>query len=254
MNCLACNKEIKSFKKYCDRSCQRAYGAEKIYCDCKKCGKPFKACRESIAKNRFKYLCRCCRDNQTGLIPLHSLSGPDSPRWKGGHKHWSKGRNGKDKDGLSWKTQRKLAWERDNYECQHCHQKKNRKPDVHHIKPWMNSHSHALENLICLCQQCHLTEEAKVQEIWGGQLINRNPPIVKEKRACSICHNRIGRGRNKNGNICNSCLVDGKIKEAIELRSQGISLREIMCILNVSMGTASHYANGGKFRGERKVV
>ena len=103
-----------------------------------------------------------------------SQSGSSSPNWRGGHKHWSSGRFGKDKDGLSWKTQRRLAWERDDYvcqHCQHCHEKKNRKPDVHHIVPWMSSHSHALGNLICLCQSCHLKEEAKIQEKWGGTIL-----------------------------------------------------------------------------------
>jgi DNA-binding XRE family transcriptional regulator len=39
----------------------------------------------------------------------------------------------------------------------------------------MNSLSHALSNLICLCQSCHLKEEARVQEKWGGQLMAPRP-------------------------------------------------------------------------------
>jgi hypothetical protein len=45
--------------------------------------------------------------------------------------------------------------------------------------PYRVSQSHALDNLICLCQKCHLTEEAKVQDQWGGQL------EAQFKRVCS---------------------------------------------------------------------
>ena len=120
---------------------------------------------------RRSQTCRSCASDR--------MSGPNSPSWKGGHQQWSPGRYGKDKNGLSWKVQRRLAWERDKFECQHCGEKKNRKPDVHHIKPWMNSLSHALDNLICLCQSCHLKEEAKVQEVWGGALVVTGPSVKK---------------------------------------------------------------------------
>ena len=47
----------------------------------------------------------------------------------------------------------------------------------------MNSQSHALDNLICLCQSCHLKEEAKVHEVWGGQL---NTPSVVTKAKSEV--------------------------------------------------------------------
>ena len=135
---------------------------------CANCGNPLRG-------NQRRFCSRKCKEqhalkSRRVTAPL-DRSGAKNPNWKGGHRHWALGRYGKDKDGLSRKTQRKLAWERDGYTCQHCGEKKQRNPDVHHKVPFRVSQSHALDNLICLCQKCHLTEEAKVQDQWGGQLV-----------------------------------------------------------------------------------
>ena len=161
-------------------------------------------CSQALSGRQTKFCSRNCKDRFAVRTHIPATkkdySGSNSPTWKGGHKRWSPGRHGKDKDGLSWKTQRQLAWERDRYICQHCFTKKSKNPDVHHIRPWMNSLSHALDNLICLCQSCHLREEAKVHEVWGGQLIVREPkppkppkqPRIKREKLpkrpkCKIC-------------------------------------------------------------------
>lgn len=105
-----------------------------------------------FGNRRYRGLCSVCRK-----------SGALSPTWKGGHRHWQAGKVGRDKDGLSWKQQRQLAWERDSYICQHCGKRKDGwRPDVHHVKPYRLSFSHALDNLICLCRRCHKREEARI--------------------------------------------------------------------------------------------
>lgn len=162
MICQGCgNHTAKDWKVYCDKQCQRVYEAQKVETQCRACGQSFLVCQGLLTKRRFKGNCPSCRLRG----PLPSPSGAEHPRWQGGFRYWSPGRFGKDKNGLSWKTQRKLAWERDNFVCQHCGEKKNRKPDVHHIKPWMTSKSHDLANLVCLCQSCHLKEEARLQRM-----------------------------------------------------------------------------------------
>jgi len=166
--CEVCGNQYETrSKRFCSRNCmwkaRPSVLPKPIEAICVSCGE-VRIVRLASGRKAAPNCSSCASDK-------HSGSG--SPVWKGGHKHWSPGRYGKDKDNLSWCVQRKLAWERDNYECQHCHEKKSRKPDVHHIEPWMNSNSHALENLICLCQSCHLKEEAKVHEVWGGQLVSK---------------------------------------------------------------------------------
>jgi 5-methylcytosine-specific restriction protein A len=60
-----------------------------------------------------------------------------------------------------WHTKRKLAFERDDYLCQHCLKKGLMTPavDVHHIidikdQPTLQS-ALDLDNLVSLCKQCH---------------------------------------------------------------------------------------------------
>lgn len=192
---------------------------------CEGCGLEFEQKRK---KAKF-----CSRDCATNCLSGH-LNG----NWRGGHKHWSPGRLGKDKDGLSWRIQRRLAWERDNFTCQHCGKVPKRKPDVHHIDPWMNSMSHALENLICLCQSCHLKEEAKVQEKWGGHV---TPPVKKVEKAivtCPVCGNillRVGRGQDKT-EICQG-ICDCLRAKTLEMRGSGVAVKVISLELNVSERT-----------------
>src|SRR5574343_1227605 len=149
-------------------------------------------------------------------------SGQGNARWRGGHAHWSPGRFGKDAGGRSWVAQRRLAWERDNYTCQHCHERKNRNPDVHHIDPWMNSHSHALDNLICLCQKCHMKLEATIQEKWGGQRCENGTLHLKVRPSCKVC------GRkpiNLRDEMCWTCHTEHLQRQAKELRGMGLTLR-----------------------------
>ena len=172
-------------------------------------------CTTTLQGRQIKFCSRECKERYARrcYTPSQSdWSGPSSPRWKGGCRYWSKGRWGKDKNGLSWKTQRRLAWERDDFTCQHCGERKSRKPDVHHINPWMNSHSHALDNLICLCQSCHLKEEAKVQEVWGG--------VAASDPRCSCG----GRSRLRSG-LCYNCaftLIQQGRESELRLTAPGV--------------------------------
>lgn len=135
--------------------------------------------------------------------------GEGNTRWRGGHRYWSPGRFGRDKDGLSWKVQRRLAWERDSYTCRGCGKHKDGwRPDVHHILPFRVSQSHALENLKCYCRKCHLREEAKVQEQWGTT--DPNSP-ARKRRVCAC-------GRNCIGDACGVCNSKQRKKAATKAK------------------------------------
>ena len=169
----------KASQKFCSKSCGNRFRLKQVALEgcCSVCHRSYTLTRSMVEDRTRKGVAA----GDLSMCGDCGVSGENNPNWKGGHRHWTPGRFGKDKNGLSWKVQRRLAWERDKFTCQHCGEQKNRKPDVHHIEPWMNSQSHALDNLICLCQSCHLKEEAKVQEKWGGQLFmaSRKPKKVK---------------------------------------------------------------------------
>lgn len=178
---------------------------------------------------------------------------------RGGHKQWAQGRQGRDKNGLSWKVQRRLAWERDNETCQHCNEKKSRRPDVHHIDPWMNSQSHALDNLICLCQKCHMTEEAKIQEIWGGQFLEKKPVRcsqcgkgsykLKGLRLCNNCKPKKSKKETK-GRIRYKITDDEFFKLAFPLRNEGATCEEIGALLGLTRQGVAYRFRSHKLKGE----
>lgn len=151
-------------------------------------------------------------------------SGSNSPTWKGGHRYWKEGRWGRDKDGLSWKVQRRLAWERDGNCCRHCGAApKNRRPDVHHVTPYRISFSHALEHLICLCQHCHKVEDAKIPVLWGGKTFGGTPRSKRKNPRCSRCDGR----RKLTDGLCAFCRNDDLASVARTLRLAGLTYRAI---------------------------
>lgn len=65
--------------------------------------------------------------------------------------------------GRSWLKQRALAVARDNGTCQDCGKVVGASIPVHHIKPFRTfateQEANVLENLVCLCQSCHMKRE-----------------------------------------------------------------------------------------------
>ncbi len=202
-------------KIFCSRKCNwtnKKTGAKKEWV-CPDCGDK----RVSKLHGVRVGLCRPCVVKR-----ITGLAGKNNPAWKGGHESWQAGKMGLDKDGLSWKHQRTLAWERDKYTCQDCDKAKfeKRKPDVHHIIPYRISFSHALDNLRTLCQKCHKKADAKIPELWGGKTfggkVSKTP-----KEVCSNCDKKqrlVVEGK------CSWCrLVLDSIPEAKKMYEAGIA-------------------------------
>lgn len=202
---------------------------------CELCGKVY----QSSVRKKDKVVCRSCSQSLR-------FGGSGNPNWKGGHEHWQEGKLGRDKDGLSWKLQRRLVWERDKYTCTLCQKKKDGwRPDVHHVSPYRISFSHALENLISRCRSCHKKDEAKCKDLWNGKTlgghIGREPKVT-----CQDCHNSrrkiVGEGR------CELCRIRNVlVPKAKELRDQGKNYREIALSFGVDHKTVWDWLN--KFDG-----
>lgn len=91
--------------------------------------------------------------------PRRSMKGENHPFWKGGRKRYYGG---------NWKRQKRLALERDGYECRYC-AKSGEEVDlhVHHQIPRRevdvnNSFFNHLFNLMTVCVDCHKAIELKV--------------------------------------------------------------------------------------------
>ena len=216
-------------------------------------------CNQTLLGMQKLFCSRKCKEinnlKKHKLINKHSFKGSNNPAWKGGTHHWQAGKLGRDKDGLSWKIQRKLAWERDSYTCQHCGATGGkRNPDVHHINPYRLSFSHALDNLIALCQGCHKKAEAKIAALWGGHTLQPPRPKKKEERLCVTCN----RPTKSKINLCRSCnqatsarprkdsvrvnRVEAFKKVAFPMRLAGRTCEEIGEALNITrQGVAERF-------------
>jgi len=216
VGCSFCGKFLAGKqRKFCCKKCQHDYEAShNVTLPCVDCG-CLTVFRAHSMHGRFAQLCGVCtRVKSSKLLSARNkilYSDPTkTPRWKGGHKHYSPGRHGRDKDGLSWKTQRKLAWERDNLICKHCGKKDElRRPDVHHILPWPISQSHALDNLLCLCRSCHSKADGKCHDKWGGQLVDPNVPKAINPETICLC----GRRKRAFNILCGFCRGTRKVKK-----------------------------------------
>ena len=84
-------------------------------------------------------------------------SGENSPRWIGGPTTYR---------GRGWLIERENVVKRDNGICQCCGKNVGNSIPVHHIKPFRlfetAKEANDIDNLICLCQSCHMKTENSV--------------------------------------------------------------------------------------------
>lgn len=77
-----------------------------------------------------------------------------------GNRHWNWKGGCSMFRGDDWRWQRNTALRRDNYTCQDCGRKRDSAHlAVHHLVPYRISESNSLENLVTLCQSCHMKRE-----------------------------------------------------------------------------------------------
>jgi len=233
-NCEICNAvfEPKTQKsRFCSKKCTYKFYDRKsiVEFECNNCHK-----KTTKRKRNIKAipLCTTCTLIQAQQRIDHS--GPNNHAWKGGGHNWQAGKLGRDKDGLSWKKQRLLAWEHDSYTCQDCGAKPaKRKVDVHHISPYRVSQSHALDNLISLCQKCHKKHDATQNALWNGKKFGGWTRYPNPKPSCKDCGNK-RRKVNQEGRCLNCQRRNIDVPLAKNLRSQGKTLNEIAQALKVS--------------------
>lgn len=149
------------------------YGPPEVEVCCVKCGTKYMKRRARVLAEN---VCKICVSREAATKLASVQIAEKHPQWRGGHRYWQRGKVGRDKEGLSWKRQSKLARERDNYTCQDCRvgrevKGETWKPDVHHVEPFRLSRSHSLENLRSLCRSCHKKADQKIKDFGVKDLV-----------------------------------------------------------------------------------
>jgi len=192
MKCLWCETTDlpKRRKKFCSDQCSSSWHYEnsKEEYRCLICGVIGKRSSYDKVKTERTGFCRGCSRS-------FCQEGKNNHQWRGGHKYWQAGKLGRDKDGLSWKVQRRLCRERDNHTCQDCGKTKEElgyEPHCDHEIPYRLSFSHALSNLKLRCRTCHKKVEAQRTELWGGKVFGSAPKfegVIKCKPSTLVVPN-----------------------------------------------------------------
>lgn len=164
---LQCN--IRPGRQFCCQECASAWNSLNIRGEahplhkkrpkqCEICGKEY-----LVIPARFEEA-KVCSKVCAGRWIAKNMVGEKAAHWHGGHETYY---------GPDWYGQRRAARKRDNYTCQRCGVTEadlSRSLDVHHKIRFaffgVKGHKEAnnLENLICLCQQCHPTVEREDYE------------------------------------------------------------------------------------------
>jgi len=129
---------------------------KRIKFNCSQCRDPFEIVPWIVKQNISMSGKRFCSKNCHSQYMKEYESGENSPSWVGGPKTYR---------GRSWRNARKEAVKRDGGTCQDCGKYKGNSIPVHHIVPFRDFDSekeaNQLNNLVCLCQPCHMYREPR---------------------------------------------------------------------------------------------
>ena len=116
---------------------------EGIEFTCIQCGKKFREKAWLVRQNGDPKFCskKCRKAGRTGETSPLYVGCPITYRGRG------------------WLKAREKAIIRDNGTCQDCSKFIGNSIPVHHINPYRNGKSNDLDNLVCLCQSCHMKRE-----------------------------------------------------------------------------------------------
>ncbi len=179
VTCNNCGKTIakeKQFidkfeKSFCDRKCQIEYYRNhtdqvsgknsprwsKVTKNCEWCDKEYETylCLE----NETRFCSKECRNNWQSEM----MKGENHYNWRGG----TTSERASDMISREYKEWRKEVFERDEYTCQNCGDKKGGNLRAHHLAGWSKNPDlrHEVSNGITLCDDCHKLEHSKKQDI-----------------------------------------------------------------------------------------
>jgi hypothetical protein len=181
-NCELCGKLIKcpyrlgigvwNKKRFCSEKCFHKSREKQVKLICQYCGKEFSVC-SSWAKYRKRCSKRCEALDKKGkrfspsteikkgqhISPNTELKkGEDNRFWKGGIATANKTARQREMETESYKNWRWSVFNRDNYTCRICGQRKGHNLTAHHILPYSKfpELKTNISNGVTLCKSCHI--------------------------------------------------------------------------------------------------
>lgn len=161
-SCLP-SEDYKTCSSECKGELMSEIQRERVSIDCEWCSDTFEIMEYRLGRARF------CSRECFGEWKSEAWSGENSVHWKGGHEKYY---------GPNWYSQRERAIERDSHKCRDCGLCEDDHIElydegihVHHITPIREfktdqgvdyERANDLDNLITLCQRCHLDKWEKM--------------------------------------------------------------------------------------------
>jgi 5-methylcytosine-specific restriction endonuclease McrA len=166
---------LRKGKVFCSYACKVAGlggGSTLVYCD--QCGEEIHRKNAEVKQHNF------CSRPCMGKWQSEHIKGENSPSWRGGYQPYY---------GADWKTNRRLACERDGHICQACGSVDDL--EVHHIKPvrlFPNTNdANGLTNLVTLCRFCHVKADVLARWVFD--------PLRRQSEAFHPLQNNISIAR-----------------------------------------------------------
>lgn len=147
VTCVRCSKQFDDWanrvltRKYCSKECARTR-AEPAGKTCLVCGIAYTVIPSHSAESKT-----CSRKCAAVRTAIRQRKSGKEERTRLCTKRW--------------KSIRRQVLERDAYRCTECGIDRGR-IHVHHKVPWRDSRDDSLENLITLCNSCHMTAEMQI--------------------------------------------------------------------------------------------
>lgn len=171
-DCAICRASFlitSSSSKYCSKDCRRVFLREnwlRCYHNNKKAyddkSRAWKAAHPDVVREtKIRYIRKMgavSRDEYLSSLPR----GRDHKWYNGGGTTDMISRL----NDPAWKKLRIKVWKRDGFKCAHCGIKlgDGKKPVTHHITPWKETMDDSIDNLITMCNSCHLKEHHRMRK------------------------------------------------------------------------------------------
>jgi endogenous inhibitor of DNA gyrase (YacG/DUF329 family) len=153
-------------RAFCSDDCLAEFRDKQVAVKCANCGTEYSVHRYRHERTERHF----CDESCMGAWASENRHGPDNPNWRGGKSVYDAVK--KALGNVSWETQRTRTREHGD-SCRLCGGGGGPDQDLHahHIIPILAGGSNHPDNLMLLCQPCHITVEHRTREVVDPVLV-----------------------------------------------------------------------------------